>query len=146
MMKRLISFILCLAFGACTSEPVPMHKMDYVGMYEYRTDQPLYNVPMEFGDYNSTNHDGDCLVLKPSGEYILLQSGTTKAITETKGQWKLTILEYYSRDYYSISLDLHGYPIRVKKGKIRLLINDDLGVWYEKVSDSVPDDEAEYCM
>jgi len=141
-MKRLISFILCLlVFDACSSEPVPTDPMDYVGMYEYRTAYPINNAPPEREKYISTNHDGDCLILKPSGEYVLMQGGTTKAMSETKGRWRLFVFQFHSIDRPEIVLDLHGYPIRVKKGIIRLLINDDLGVWYEKVSDSIPSEE-----
>ena len=138
-MKRIICFVLCMyVFSACSSEPVPTDPMDYVGMYEYKTAHLLNHVSGS-GDYIATNHDGDCLILKPSGEYIFLQGGTTKAMSETRGQWRLTSLEYPNTS--RISLDSHGYPIRVKEGKIRLLVNDDLGVWYEKFSDSIPLEE-----
>ena len=142
-MKRLLFLILCLlAFESCSSEPVPTDQIDYVGMYEFRTAYPIYNAYPEHGeDYVSTNHDGDCLILKPSGEYVLMQGGTTKAMSETRGLWQLYFVKYNSRDYHSISLDSHGYPIRVKNGIIRLLIDDDLEVWYEKVNDSIPSEE-----
>lgn len=87
-----------------------MHTKDYVGIYKYRKAYSLDDVSLEWEDFISANHDGDSLILKPSGEYFLIQGGTTKTISESKGQWRLVL-----GAYPSISLGLHGYPIQVKK-------------------------------
>lgn len=118
---RLLPFILCLCmFMACSSgQPVPSDKNAYVGTYVYKSVDTSVDRP--------TDHELDRLVLQPDGHYVLVQGGSTKAKSETKGIWSLV-----PGEPPNIELDHHGYPIQVKRGEIRLLINDDLGEWYAK--------------
>ncbi len=74
-----------------------------------------------------TDHELDRLVLNADGHYLLVQGGSTKARSETQGVWSLV-----PGKPPNIELDHHGYPIEVKGGEIRLMINDDLGEWYVK--------------
>ena len=43
------------------------------------------------------------------------------------GEWSIQ-----PGDPPNVLLDHAGYPIQMKKGEVRLLINDDLGEWYVK--------------
>jgi len=78
----------------------------------------------------ATDHNLDHLVLQADGKYDLVQGGPTKPRTETSGTW--TVWDGGGNGP-EVSLDRSGYPIR-KQGKVvKLLIDNDVGIWYEKV-------------
>ena len=76
-----------------------------------------------------TDHQFDHLTLRADGTYDLVQGGSTKAKSEKTGEWKIQ-----PGDPPNVLLDHAGYPIKVKKSEVRLLINDDLGEWYLKAN------------
>jgi hypothetical protein len=119
-MRLFLVILWVCMFVACRSDqPVPSDKSGYVGTYVYKSVDKSVD--------RATDHELDRLVLQADGHYILVQGGSTKAKSETKGVWTLV-----PGDPPNVELDHHGYPIQVKRGETRLLINDDLGEWYAK--------------
>ncbi|MFI5088046.1 MAG: hypothetical protein ACHP7I_06615 [Terriglobales bacterium] len=119
-MRLFLAILWVCMFVACRSDQtVPSDKSGYVGTYVYKSVDKSVD--------RATDHELDRLVLQADGHYILVQGGSTKAKSETKGVWTLV-----PGDPPNVELDHHGYPIQVKRGEIRLLINDDLGEWYAK--------------
>jgi hypothetical protein len=89
-----------------------------VGNYAYISQDP---------EGKMTDHNLDLLVLKADGKYDLVQGGSTKELFEKKGLWN-----FYNGNPPEIDLDHAGYPVQIKGSEIRLLIDDDLGIWYAK--------------
>jgi hypothetical protein len=56
-----------------------------------------------------------------------VQGGPTKGKSEQTGFWHFT-----GGDPAQVLLDHAGYPVSVKRGEVRLLIDDDVGIWYAK--------------
>lgn len=79
--------------------------------------------------HKTTDHQFDHLTLRADGTYDLVQGGSTKAKSEKAGTWDIQ-----PGDPPNVVLDHAGYPIEVKKSKVRLLINNDLGEWYVKAN------------
>jgi len=73
------------------------------------------------------DHKWDHLTPQADGKYDLVQGGPTKAKSEKTGFW-----HFSGRDLAQVLLDHAGYPVRVKGGNVRLLIDDDAGIWYAK--------------
>jgi hypothetical protein len=68
--------------------------------------------------------------LAPGGEYDLVQGGATRSRTETHGAWSIS----KGRDgTLTVALDHSGYPVWADGEEIRLLIDNDTGIWYTKV-------------
>lgn len=101
------------------SQPAPADESAYVGTYRYKSADTSVD--------KATDHELDQLVLRADGRYSLVQGGSTKPKATTEGIWRLV-----PGSHPNIELDHSGYPIEVKQGEIRLLINDDLGEWYTK--------------
>jgi len=74
-----------------------------------------------------TGHNLDHLVLQADGTYDLVQGGSNGPMSEKKGQWS-----FHAGESSEVVLDHAGYPVQIKGNEIRLLINDDLGIWYAK--------------
>jgi hypothetical protein len=115
------TLVSCLIAGCRTDHAIPTDQQSYVGVYAYKSADTSVDKP--------TDHELDRLALKAGGRYLLVQGGSTKIKTETEGAWHLV----NGTQQPNIELDHAGYPIRMKGDGIRLLINDDLGEWYEKV-------------
>ena len=109
----------CMLIACSSTRPAPADKGAYVGTYTYES--------MDTSVDNATEHELDRLALNADGHYVLVQGGSQKARSETRGVWSLV-----PGEPPNIELDHHGYPIKVKRGEIRLMINDDLGEWYVK--------------
>jgi hypothetical protein len=122
LMRALLLVMLgsLLLTGCQTDHSIPMDRQAYVGTYAYKSMDTAVDKP--------TDHELDRLVLKADGKYLLVRGGSTKPKTETEGIWNLV----NGSQQPNIELDHAGYPVRVKRGEIRLLINDDLGEWYAK--------------
>jgi hypothetical protein len=58
-----------------------------------------------------------------------VQGGTTKVVTEKKGARMIA-----SGNPPNALLDHAGYPIEIKGDKVRLLVDEDVGIWWIKVS------------
>jgi hypothetical protein len=89
-----------------------------VGNYTYISQDP---------EEKMTDHNLDHLVLESDGKYDLVQGGSTKEVSEKKGLWN-----FYDGNPPEIDLDHAGYPVQIEGNEIRLLIDDDLGIWYAK--------------
>ena len=89
-----------------------------MGSYMYVSKDPA-NKP--------TDHEWDHLTLQADGHYDLVQGGPTKPKSEKTGIW-----QFYGGDPAEVDLDHSGYPVRVKGGEVRLMIDYDTGIWYAK--------------
>jgi hypothetical protein len=89
-----------------------------VGNYIYNSQDP---------EEKMTDHNLDHLVLQADGRYDLVQGGSTKDVSEKKGLWN-----FYAGNPPQILLDHAGYPVQIKGTEIRLLIDNDLDIWYAK--------------
>jgi hypothetical protein len=107
--------LLGMAAG-CTSEPRAQLKPEtFVGEYVY------------YSADKDAPHNPDRLTLGADGKYILVHMpGGHPALTED-GVWRLD-----NEPVPNILLGHSGYPVKIKGKDVRLLINDDLGQWYEK--------------
>ena len=114
---RFATLACCVLAGCRTTQPT-VTRENLVGNYIYISQDP---------EEKLTDHKLDHLVLQADGTYDLVQGGSTKVISEKKGRWN-----FYSGDSPQIDLDHAGYPVRVRGNEIRLLIDDDLGIWYAK--------------
>lgn len=120
-MRLWFSFaLLCFVLAGCNAgqSPSPTRQV-LVGNYVYRSVDTSVDKP--------TDHQFDHLTLNADGTYDLVQGGSTEARTEKMGEWSIQ-----PGDPPNVLLDHAGYPIQMKKGEVRLLINDDLGEWYVK--------------
>jgi hypothetical protein len=102
--------------GCTTSSPIT--RIALVGTYVYKSEDPEGKV---------SDHRWDRLTLQADGTYDLVQGGPTKATSEKTGVWTFT-----GGDPAQIMLDHAGYPVRVKSGEVRLMIDYDTGIWYAK--------------
>ena len=115
---QLLTLTLTACFlGGCTSQS-PASGQALVGNYVYKSHDP--------GDKVS-DHEWDRLTLQGDGKYDLVQGGPTKAKSEKTGLWTFT-----EGDPAEVDLDHSGYPVRVKRGEVRLMIDYDTGIWYAK--------------
>lgn len=89
-----------------------------MGSYAYQSQDP---------EGKPTDHEFDHLTLRADGKYDLVQGGPTKAKSEKTGLWHFT-----GGDPAEVDLDHAGYPVRVKRGKVRLMIDYDIGIWFAK--------------
>lgn len=113
LMLTLTTFVL----SGCTGQP-PVSRQALVGSYVYQSQDP---------ESKASNHQWDRLTLQADGNYDLVQGGPTKAKSEKTGFWNFT-----GGDPAQVTLDHAGYPVRVKSGEVRLMIDYDTGIWYAK--------------
>jgi hypothetical protein len=71
------------------------------------------------------------LILRPDETYDLVEGGTTKAVSEKKGLWRIE--PGSPSNVVDVVLDHAGYPIEIKKNEVRLLVDLDVGTWWVKV-------------
>jgi len=120
MKLRLRSVMLTLtacALLGCTSQP-PVARQALIGSYVYKSQDP---------EGKASDHEWDRLMLQADGKYDLVQGGPTKSRAEKTGFWSFT-----GGDSAKVMLDHAGYPVSVKHGEVRLLIDNDLGIWFGK--------------
>lgn len=115
---RLATLMLAgwLLTGCGPTQPVTRDIL--VGNYTYISKDP---------ENRATDHEWDHLTLQSDGKYDLVQGGPTKAKSEKRGVWTFT-----GDDPSQVMLDHAGYPVRVKSGEVRLMIDYDTGIWYAK--------------
>ena len=119
---RFVSAAICgfgLAVAGCHSTQPQITYNSLVGTYAYKSQDP---------ENRSTDHEWDHLTLSEDGKYDLVEGGPTNARSEKTGRW-----HFYDGDPAEVELDHAGFPVRVERGEIRLLINDDVGIWYAKL-------------
>ena len=110
--------LACYVLVGChTTQPVTREAL--VGSYAYKSKDP---------EGRATDHEWDHLTLQADGKYDLVQGGSTKPRTETVGAWTLS----GGVNGPEVLLDHSGYPIQMKSSEVRLLIDNDVGIWYTK--------------
>lgn len=78
----------------------------------------------------ATDHNQNHLVLRSDGTYDLVEGGTTKAVSEKKGVWRIE--PGTPSDHADVIIDHSGYPVEIKRNEVPLLIDLDTGVWWVK--------------
>jgi hypothetical protein len=114
-----LAMLVCCALTGCHTPQQSIARENLVGTYVYRSEDP---------EARPTDHEWDRLTLEADGKYHLVQGGPTKARTETVGVWT-----FVAGIKPSISLDHAGYPVEIKEHQVRLLIDNDVGIWYAKL-------------
>ncbi len=107
----------CCVLSGCDRQPA-VTQATVVGKYVYKSEDP---------EGKATDHDLDRLTLNADGKYDLVQGGATKARSEKTGLW-----HFSSGDRPEVLLDHSGYPVKIGGNEVKLLIDDDLGIWYSK--------------
>jgi hypothetical protein len=118
---RFASAAICgfgLALVACHSRQPPITYNALVGTYVYNSHDP---------ENRPTDHEWDRLTLSPDGKYDLVQGAPTKTKSDKTGRGY-----FREGEPAEVELDHAGFPIRVERGEIRLVIDDDVGIWYLK--------------
>lgn len=121
-MKRLYGAVL-LAYSAlvgCYIAEPTVTRNALVGNYVYISEDP---------ENKSTDHEWDHLTLRLDGRYKLVQGGPTKAKSEKVGLWNF----FGGRWSAEVMMDDAGFPVRVRDGEVRLMLDEDVGIWYAKV-------------
>ncbi len=112
-----VAMLACCVLAGCKASP-PVTRNDLVGTYVYKSEDP---------EGKPSDHEWDRLTLQADGKYDLVQGGPTKPKSEKTGIW-----QFYGGDPAEIDLDHSGYPVRVKGGEVRLMIDYDTDIWYSK--------------
>ncbi len=74
-------------------------------------------------------HDPDKLTLNADGTFVLIHMPGGHFGSKEEGKWEIV----NSPSHPEVAFGRGLFPIRVKGRKVRLLIDEDLGYWYEKV-------------
>ena len=114
-----VAMLACCVLAGCHAAP-PVKRDVLVGSYVYKSEDP---------EGKPTDHEFDHLTLQADGKYDLVQGGPTKPKTETVGAW--TVWDGGS-DGPHVLLDHSGYPVQIESGEVRLLIDNDVGIWFAK--------------
>jgi len=112
--------LACCVLAGCHPQP-PVTREALVGNYTYMSKDPASK---------ATDHNLDHLLLRSDGTYDLVQGGTTQAVSEKKGLW--TIEPGTPADHVDVVLDHSGYPVEIKRNEVRLLVDEDVGIWWAK--------------
>jgi hypothetical protein len=112
------ALFICLLTSCRTNDRISLTRDTLVGHYAYKSEDP---------DEKQSEHEYDNLILRADGSYDLVQGSSTKTRTEKIGRWS-----FVDGANPSVGLDHAGYPIRTERGEIRLLVDDDVGIWYAK--------------
>ena len=119
---RLVMLMLaCCALAGCHGTQPPVTRKALVGSYTYVSKDPASN---------PADHNLDHLALRADGTYDLVEGGTTKAVSEKKGTWRIE--PGSPSGVVNVVLDHAGYPIQIKGHEVRLLIDLDTGIWWVK--------------
>ncbi|AFL90303.1 hypothetical protein Terro_4096 [Terriglobus roseus DSM 18391] len=121
--NRFLSFVILASFGVgagCKHAQQPITSGIVVGDYVYISEDP---------ENKASDHNADHLRLQPDGKYDLVQGGSSKPKTETTGNWRIWS---GGSNGPRVLLDNSGYPIEIHDREIRLLIDNDVGIWFSK--------------
>jgi hypothetical protein len=113
--------LACCALPGCHTTKPPVTREVLVGSYTYVSKDP---------EGRATDHNLNHLVLQSDGGYDLVEGGTTKAVSEKKGLWRIE--PGSPSNVVDVVLDHAGYPIEIKKNEVRLLVDLDVGIWWVK--------------
>lgn len=115
--------LACCMQAGCSTTQQPITRTDLVGTYVYESQDP---------ETRATDYQWDHLTLQADGKYDLVQGGPTKPKTEAVGAW--TLVPWTSSAHGAeVDLDHSGYPIEIKRNQVRLLVDEDTGIWWAKV-------------
>jgi hypothetical protein len=117
----LAMLIAACALVACHTTQPPVTTELVSGNYTFVSKDP---------DSRATDHNLNRLVLQSDGTYDLVEGGTTKPASEKKGTWRIE--PGSPSGVVNVVLDHAGYPVKIKKSEVRLLIDLDTGVWWTK--------------
>ena len=90
------------------------------------------NYVFQMGDRGAPHHDPDRLTLEADGKYILVHMPDGHPGSTEEGTWQL----WSNLGQPQVAFGNGTYPVEIRGKRIRLLVNDDLGYWYEKTGDS----------
>lgn len=110
--------LACCVLAGCHTARRPVTREALVGSYTYVSEDP---------ESRATDHNLSHLILRPNGAYELVEGGTTEAVTERYGLWKMK-----AGNPPNVLLDHVGYPIEIKKNEVRLMVNRDAGARWVK--------------
>jgi hypothetical protein len=111
----------CYVLVGCHTAQAPATQELLTGSYTFHSEDP---------ESRATDHNLNHLVLKSDGTYNLIEGGTTKAVSEKKGVWRME--PGTPSDHVDVVLDHSGYPVEMKRHEVRLLIDLDTGIWWTK--------------
>jgi hypothetical protein len=111
--------LTCCFLVACQTTQAPVTREALIGSYVYKSEDP---------EGRATDHEWDHLTLQADGKYDLVQGGSTKPKSETVGVWTLEV----EVNGPEVVLDHSGYPVQTERNEVRLLIDNDVGIWYAK--------------
>ena len=114
-----LAMLACSVLVGCHTTQPPVTREALVGSYVYKSEDP---------EGRAKDHKWDHLTLQADGKYDLVQGGPTKPRSETVGAWTLRA----GANGPEVLLDHSGYPIQMKRNEVRLLIDNDVGIWYAK--------------
>ena len=121
--SRFIVLVLAsCALAGCHTTQSPVTREVLIGSYTYVSEDP---------ESRATDHNFSHLILRSDGTYDLVEGGTTKAVSEKKGLWKIE--PGSPSNVIDVVLDHAGYPIEIKKNEVWLLVDLDVGIWWVKV-------------
>jgi hypothetical protein len=116
----LIAAALVPLGGCYRRPPASLQRARLVGTYVYHCADP------------TAPHAPDRLTLRSDGTYVLLQVPGGGPATAVRGKWRLYGAPAWGGGPQIDLIGRGSYPIRVKGDRIRLLIDLDLGHWYQK--------------
>jgi hypothetical protein len=114
------AILTCSLLAGCHATQPSIAREALVGNYIYKSEDP---------EAKATDHNLEHLVLKSDGQYDLVQGGSTRPRTEIVGRWSIWDV---GNDGPEVLLDHSGYPIQIKGNEVRLLVDNDVGIWYSK--------------
>jgi hypothetical protein len=106
------------ALAACRPAQPPVTPDALAGSFSYVSKDPARR---------ATDHNLNHLVLESDGTYDLVEGGTTKALSEKKGVWRIV-----PGNPPNVLLDHAGYPVEMRRNEVRLLVDLDVGIWWVK--------------
>ncbi|MGH9581488.1 MAG: hypothetical protein ACRD4O_00950 [Bryobacteraceae bacterium] len=112
-----ISALLSILCGCSSERNAQLKPETFVGEYIF-----------QMGDSGAPHHAPDRLALKADGKYVLVHMPGGRPGSTEKGTWHL-FTDFEPR----VGFGNRTYPVEIKGERIRLLISDDLGYWYQKV-------------
>ena len=123
-----LAIVVCCALVGCQDKAALLRRGDLVGDYVYKSEDP---------EDKASDHEFDNLRLQADGKYELVQGGSTKPKSEKVGSWHFIGRDspglLFSGESAEVDLDNSGYPVTINGNEIRLMIDDDTGVWWIKV-------------
>ena len=115
-----MALLLFSSLAGC-GERVPTDKQAYIGTYIYEQDDTLSG---------NSRPTWDRLILEADDQYRWEQSHPTGDMPKIGGKWRLVT----GSQALEIRLNDAGYPIQMRGGKIRLIINYDTDEYWGKAN------------